>query len=77
MCWNRLGTLSISTDPSQIANNCFLTGGQVVQTDMVACRRGFARRRSQLPNDDSLDDNRDDCGPLNYTPYSLKMALSR
>jgi hypothetical protein len=33
---------------------------------------GFARRRSQLPNDDSFDDNRDDCGPLNYVPYTPK-----
>lgn len=53
-----------------------VSGGQVVQTDMVACRRGFARRRSQWPNDDCFDDNRDDCGPLNYTPYSPKMHLS-
>jgi hypothetical protein len=53
-----------------------LTGGQVVQTDMVACRRGFARRPSQLPNDDSFDDNRDDNGTSNYAPYSPKMHLS-
>jgi hypothetical protein len=53
-----------------------LTGGQVVQTDMVACRRGFAPRRSQLRNDDSSDDNRDDTGPLNYVPYGPKMHVS-
>jgi hypothetical protein len=51
-------------------------GGQVVQTDMVACRLGFARWPSQLPNDDSSDDNRDDSGPLNYVPYCPKMQVS-
>jgi hypothetical protein len=48
--------------------------GRVVQTDMVACRRGFAGQPSQLPNDDSFD-NRDDNGNLNYAPYSPKMHL--
>jgi hypothetical protein len=43
---------------------------------MVACRRGLPSGGSQLSNDDSFDDNRDDCGPLNYTPYSPKMHLS-
>lgn len=53
-----------------------LPGVQVVQTDMVACRRGFARRWSQLRNDGSSDDNRDDTGPLNYFPYRPKMHVS-
>src|ERR1700758_5214162 len=37
---------------------------------------GFVRLWSQLPNDDNFDDNGDDCGPLNYAPYSPKMYLS-
>jgi hypothetical protein len=52
------------------------TGDQVVQTDIVACRLGFPRRPSHLPNDDSSDDNRDDSGPVNYVPYSPKMRVS-
>jgi hypothetical protein len=52
------------------------TGGQVVQTDMVACWLRFVRRPSQLPNNDSSDDNRDDSGPLSYVPYSPKMHVS-
>jgi hypothetical protein len=43
---------------------------------MVACWLRFARRASQLPNDDSSDDNRDDSGHLNYVPYSAKMHVS-
>jgi hypothetical protein len=58
-------------------NASILTGGRVVQTDMVACRLRFARRPSQSPNDDSADDNRDDSGLLNYVPYSPKMHVSR
>jgi hypothetical protein len=38
------------------------------------CWLRFARRPSQLPDDDSSDDNRDDSGPLNYVPYSPKMG---
>ena len=34
---------------------------------------GFAQRPSQLRYDDSFDDNRDDCGTLDYVPYSPKM----
>jgi hypothetical protein len=48
----------------------------VVQTDTVACRLGFARRPSQLSNDDTSDDNRDDSGPPNYVRYSPKMHVS-
>ena len=51
-------------------------GAPAVQTDMVACRLGFARRPSQLPNDDSSDDNRDDSGPVNNAPYKPKIHLS-
>jgi hypothetical protein len=36
----------------------------------------FGRRPSQLPNDYSSDDNRDDSGPLNYVPYGPKMRTS-
>jgi len=35
-----------------------------------------ASRPSQLPNDDSSDDNGDGSGPLNYVPYSPKMHVS-
>jgi hypothetical protein len=47
-----------------------------VAYSLVACRLGFARRPSQLPHDDSCDDNRDDSGTLNYVPHNPKMQVS-
>jgi hypothetical protein len=82
--FNKLGSSEphpITASKSMAADHALLAhiqqvGGQVVQTDIFACRRGFAQQRSQLPNDDSFDDNREDCGPPNYNPYSPNMYLS-
>jgi hypothetical protein len=43
---------------------------------MVACPMRFGRPPSQLPNDDSSDDNRDESGPLNYFRFGPKMQTS-